>query len=75
MMLWVAVIAAGLYSKAGLILTVLGTFFLALWALMRSDWRHVEARLIVTALFLCSVADYILGTGPFFAGMAAFLVV
>lgn len=72
---WAVILAAGKYDELGLFFTVLGTLFLALWALMRSDWNHVETRLIVTALFLCAVADYILGKGPFIGGMVSFLVV
>lgn len=72
---WVIVVASGMYSVWGLAATVAGTIFLALWALMRSDWYHVESRLIVTALFLCAFADFILGSGPFIAGMVSFMVV
>ena len=75
MVSWVVVLTNSWYSELVLVLTVLGTLFLALWALMRSDWNHVETRLIVLALFLCALADYILGVGPFIAGMASFLVV
>lgn len=72
---WVSVLALGMYREWSVPFTVLGTLFLALWALMRSDWHHIETRLIVSALFLCAVADFILGIGPFIAGMASFTVV
>ncbi len=72
---WAVVLIYGGYDDWGLTFTVLGTLFMALWALMRSDWSHLETRLIVLALFLCALADYILGVGPFFAGMVSFLVV
>jgi uncharacterized membrane protein YhhN len=72
---WVVVVASGMYAAWGLVATVTGTIFLALWALMRSDWHHMESRLIVSALFLCAFADFILGSGPFIAGMVSFMVV
>lgn len=69
------VLINGSYHELGLVFTVLGTLFMALWALMRSDWRHLETRLIVMALFICALADYILGAGSFIAGLVSFLVV
>lgn len=75
MLFWAAVVATGRHAEWGLFFTVMTTMCLALWALMRSDWNHIETRLIVTALFLCAVADFILGTGPFIGGMVSFLVV
>ncbi len=72
---WVILVASGMYTAWGLLATVSGTVFLALWALMRSDWGHIESRLIVSALFLCALADFILGAGPFIAGMVSFMVV
>jgi len=72
---WAVVLINGSYHELGLVFTVLGTLFMALWALMRSDWRHLETRLIVMALFICALADYILGAGSFIAGLVSFLVV
>ena len=72
---WTLVMAVDMYSKIGLLFTVSGTLLLALWALMRSDWSHIETRLIVLALFLCALADYILGAVSFIAGLASFMVV
>lgn len=75
MIAWAVITASGKYADWGVLFTILTTLSLGLWALMRSDWRHVESRLIVTALFICAFADYVLGTGTFMAGMVSFLVV